>query len=417
MSKKLFALEDISEVEDIVIAPESEDEFKTTNSELEAAGSEVEELQDQAAHATEVASTLEAVGDSLGHMDPDAPIPEPVMESLNLAISGLLGSIGMSQRQRTTAMESFTKATTAKMAMGSIKETATKIWEKIKAFFVKIKDAIVAMYKKVMGLPAKVKAFGKSLQAQSKNVSKDSNKITFKFGEEILNHFGIMNYQQNGNIYDGIYDAILDLNKSLDQFNSIKFGVVDSIGIKNVDPENEQAVSEAIVKVEATVDELFNDILKLHGAKRIGENEIYIDILGQKFIRIKRSSTSIHSSIERRTAHKATSTHESECFTSQQINTLGKLMEELGEKLHKADMNAARAESELTLSQIFGKTGLDTQFAKDFVTCSMLFGSLLEFRASLLNGVFYICDDAVGAINHIVKDSMRKTNATVPAAK
>ena len=141
MAKKLFALEELNEE---VIAPESTDEVSETEaqSELESAGAEVDDVQDQVDHAVEVADTLDSIGGSLSEMKPEETIPEPALEALHLAVDGLLSSIGMQSKQRGVALESFKKSTTALESMESIKEVAKKIWAKIVAFFKSVVKAI-----------------------------------------------------------------------------------------------------------------------------------------------------------------------------------------------------------------------------------------------------------------------------------
>jgi len=144
MSKKIFALEELNEEEAIVVAPDNEEEARESESqvELESANAEVDDVNDQVDHAVEVASTLDNIGASLSVLKPEETIPEPAMEALHLAISGLLGSIGMASKQRGVALEGFKKSTTALESLESIKEVAKAIWAKIVAFFKSVVKAI-----------------------------------------------------------------------------------------------------------------------------------------------------------------------------------------------------------------------------------------------------------------------------------
>ena len=128
----------------MVIAPEREDETTESESqvELESANAEVDDVNDQVDHAVEVAGTLDNIGASLSELKPEETIPEPAMEALHFAISGLLGSIGMASKQRGVALEGFKKSTTALESLESIKEVAKTIWAKIVAFFKSVIKAI-----------------------------------------------------------------------------------------------------------------------------------------------------------------------------------------------------------------------------------------------------------------------------------
>ena len=263
MSKKLFALEELNEE---VIAPESVDEVEMTESEteLESAAAEVNDLQNQVEHATEVAGTLDNIGASLSNLKPEETIPEPVMESLNIAISGLLGSIGMSAKQRSTAMESFSKATTAQMAMESIADTAKKIWEKIKAFFIKIKEASIALYEKLTNVAAKMKSYGKSLQDKAKTFKSNRTAKRLKMNAEHLANLGCDDNDNTDTIYKKMLDVFTSIEKSVNGISSLKVNAAD---IPKPDFSDANSVADCIDQLTKLQVDEFNKIKNLNGSE------------------------------------------------------------------------------------------------------------------------------------------------------
>ena len=184
MSKKLFALEELQEEEPIVVAPEESDE--EISGQLAQSATEIDDLSDQINHAEEVEETISGIGENLSKLKPEETIPAPAMEAINIAIDGLLGSIGMQSKSRKVALEGFSKATTAMESMETIKALAVRIWEAIKKAFFSMVEYVKKFFawikKSIAGVVAKANAVEKQIaevkkEHSSSDISAAENKV------------------------------------------------------------------------------------------------------------------------------------------------------------------------------------------------------------------------------------------------
>jgi len=173
MSKKIFALEELNEEEAIVIAPEESNE--EISGQLAQSATEIDDLSDQINHAEEVEETISGIGENLSRLKPAETIPAPAMEAINIAIDGLLNSIGMPNKSRKVALEGFSKATTAMESMEAIKGIAIRIWEAIKKAFFAMVDYVKKFFawikKSIAGVTAKANAVEKQIAEVKKEHS------------------------------------------------------------------------------------------------------------------------------------------------------------------------------------------------------------------------------------------------------
>lgn len=182
MSKKIFALEELNEEEAIVIAPEESNE--EISGQLAQSATEINDLSDQINHAEEVEETISSIGENLSRMKPEETIPAPAMEAINIAIDGLLSSIGMPNKSRKVALESFSKATTAMESMEAIKGIAIRIWEAIKKAFFAMVDYVKKFFAWIKKSIAGVMAKANTVEKQIADVKKEHSSSDISAAEK-----------------------------------------------------------------------------------------------------------------------------------------------------------------------------------------------------------------------------------------
>jgi hypothetical protein len=381
MSSKLFSLEELTAPAVVItvqvaepsapevvvdpqaseaVTPEPEAEDLPVEFGVDEEYARIDDYQDRVDEAVDVAGSLGRIRESLSRLTPEEAIPGPAMEALNIAVSGLLGSIGMSEKQQVVAMESFVVAPNATAAMESIAETAKKIWEKIKAFLAKILAAAKAMYERLTGAAGKLVNTGKHMQQRAKDIA--AGKKSFTLSTIKLADLGLQDATSTKELYDGFCAAIDDVDKS---FFPKAFVIIDFKDILPNDINDPEQVKQATQKLASANEAAFNVIG--HGAKkstdRDGNRQAKVKITGDIYIDVtlKTGAPSRMSFVNVSEATHAGGNRTFSQFNEIQIHELGAKFERLGEHLQRAVSNA----NELELKYIMANSEGMKKFTGD----------------------------------------------------
>lgn len=150
-------------------------EAQVAQAEVTEAEGEVEELVEAVEEAVDAVEEVEEIAEvAEGSVEAGDGLTEEAAEIAEVAVESICNRLGYKPAKRIIpAMESFgatsSRLDATKYALEGFKETITKIWEGIKAFFARIGDALKALWNKLFDLATKTAARAEKM---AKNVKK-----------------------------------------------------------------------------------------------------------------------------------------------------------------------------------------------------------------------------------------------------
>lgn len=157
----VFAMEDDTTLEDGVVTPEAAVEVEAGSAEVAQQTGEVEDLQAAIEDAEEGAETLEKIEGVLEESaESGEGVDETAAEIAEVAVESICARLGIRTSKSFPAMEAFgsqnSRLSATKIALENIGEHIKRIWEAIKAAFIRLWDKVKAffntMFKNVGGL-------------------------------------------------------------------------------------------------------------------------------------------------------------------------------------------------------------------------------------------------------------------------